>query len=642
MTRRSREFWHEVKVIRSFCGEISSLYRSLELSAFDPWAKEIKATLGRFDLLILGKYNAGKSSLLNLLLSLQGNERLPTHVRPTTTKFWKIGYAASPRLAGMRFSESTPVFLRRDRLSSILSELESEAGKILCENVDFFKLGLPVDWLKKTGWFFWDSPGKDDPEKLLDDTLLKEALTRSDAILIATSFEQHGFCKDYINQASSYSPGCLVVLLTNSGKRPASEFAASVVEHMRIVRENLTECLPAPTIFSYIDSNNVRESLERCAESCNTIQSIIGQWKAGASSSKEPFSRTVAEMNEAANTIENGGLFGLWQMLEVLRRIEEPLVLSKAWSAFAKYLRDAEFRVEKKIAAAQAALDHANAVLAELQDKADVAMFSLSHEELAKRIEGLLESALDRKAKGFRESVNKILDETVLSHKPGILKRVWRVMTFGKLVGTPKSGNEQFRAELTDALKSETERFVSGGVWPLLQDTFADVVKQARDHLATQFSQKTGQLPASDTAPIPVAQLSGDILEAVFQNIPGEILERVSDAALRESKKLQKKFLEAVEAGAKQLTNTMIQHAAKSLASPLEEECENLKCHAIDFFQREIAKQHSMCGDLNEGLCNEQKNIESVINMKSRCSENIEKHQVHIQTTLAIKHETDS
>lgn len=653
MARRSKEFQNEVKAMRSFCGEVCSLYRSLGLSAMDPWTKEIRSAVGRFDLLILGKYNAGKSSLLNLLLSLRGTERLPTHIQPTTKKLWKIGHARSVRLAGMRFQESKPVFSRHGTLSSILAELESDEGKTICENIDFFELGLPVDWLKRTGWFFWDSPGKDDPDKLLDDDLLKEALTRADAVLIATAFEQHASCRGYIEQAAPFLPACWLVVLTNSGKRPAEEFAESAAEHLQTVCNNLSESLSAPTVFTYTDSNSVSGALEKCSDSCTAIQNIITQWKAGSSVSKEQFSGIVAEMEHTAGLIEQGGLFSLWQSLEVVHSIEESLILCKAWSTIGKYLDKAELQALERRASAQSDLTQACDLLNEVEGKASVVLDSLGSQELADLIKGLTQAAANRRAKRARENAQVILAEQLRKHNPKVLvnpmralkfgfKRSVRAITFGKFGGRVESEAEEFQKGLMAAMKSEAERFVGDSVWPLLQGNVADAVSQARNQMAAQFSAKTGKTPVAGTDPIQIEQLSGDELETAITASVGSIWDIAWKADFRTSEAQHERFLEEVESSARHLTDRVISIAAKALESPLGQESEDLKRQAIAFSQREISLRRSKRDDCDEAVRQEQQKVDAVLELKSRCVQIRERHYTHIKSTINNEHQTNT
>jgi hypothetical protein len=160
--------------------------------------------------------------------------------------------------------------------------------------------------------------------------------------------------------------------------------------------------------------------------------------------------------------------------------------------------------------------------------------------------------------------------------------------------------------------------------------------------MATQFSAKTGNSPTSVATPLQIEQPLGDALETALAAAAGDIWEIASEAEFRTSEKLQTKLLNAVETGARHLTDTVINYAAKSLESPLEQESRDMKRQAIAFFKREISQHQSKRDACKEAVSHEQNKIDAVVEMKSRCDQNRGRHHSYIRTTIENEHHTNT
>jgi small GTP-binding protein len=135
----------------------------------------------RFNLVVAGRFNRGKSSLMNAILGL---DRLPTGIVPLTSVITTVSYGTA---------EKVTIKYRQRRLDSEISlrqlaEYVTQDGNpgnirgIATANVE-----LPADILRR-GFYFIDTPGLG--SVIAENTATTNAfLPESDALLLVTSFE---------------------------------------------------------------------------------------------------------------------------------------------------------------------------------------------------------------------------------------------------------------------------------------------------------------------------------------------------------------------------------------------------------------------------------------------------------------------
>jgi GTPase Era involved in 16S rRNA processing len=135
----------------------------------------------RFNLMIVGRFSRGKSTLINAVL---GGPYLPTGVVPLTSVITTIRYGSRKQVV-LYFNESR---MRREVPLSQLGEYvtqQSNPGNV--KNVAYAEIELPVELLRR-GVFFVDSPGLG--SSITENTLTTERFfPEADAFVLMTSYE---------------------------------------------------------------------------------------------------------------------------------------------------------------------------------------------------------------------------------------------------------------------------------------------------------------------------------------------------------------------------------------------------------------------------------------------------------------------
>ncbi len=135
----------------------------------------------RFNLLVVGRFSRGKSTLMNAIL---GGDLLPTGIVPLTSVITTVRYGSRKQLV-LNFNNSS---LRREVPLSQLAEYvtqQSNPGNI--KNIAYVEIELPVEILRR-GFFFVDSPGLGSSISENTDTT-ERFLPQADAFVLVTSYE---------------------------------------------------------------------------------------------------------------------------------------------------------------------------------------------------------------------------------------------------------------------------------------------------------------------------------------------------------------------------------------------------------------------------------------------------------------------
>jgi hypothetical protein len=135
----------------------------------------------RFNLMIVGRFSRGKSTLINAVL---GGPYLPTGIVPLTSVITTIRYGSRKQVV-LYFNESR---MRREIPLSELGDYvtqQSNPGNV--KNVAYAEIELPVELLRR-GVFFVDSPGLG--SSITENTLTTERFfPEADAFVLMTSYE---------------------------------------------------------------------------------------------------------------------------------------------------------------------------------------------------------------------------------------------------------------------------------------------------------------------------------------------------------------------------------------------------------------------------------------------------------------------
>lgn len=135
----------------------------------------------RFQLMVVGRFSRGKSTLMNAIL---GREYLPTGIVPLTSVITTVRYGSRERVV-LHFANSG---LSREIPLSGLPEYVTQRGNPgNAKKLADAEIQLPVEVLRR-GLFFVDSPGLGSP--ILENTATTERfLPSADAFVLVTSYE---------------------------------------------------------------------------------------------------------------------------------------------------------------------------------------------------------------------------------------------------------------------------------------------------------------------------------------------------------------------------------------------------------------------------------------------------------------------
>jgi small GTP-binding protein len=135
----------------------------------------------RFNLLVVGRFSRGKSTLMNALL---GGDLLPTGIVPLTSVITTVRYGSRKQVV-LNFNGRT---LRREVPLKQLAEYvtqQSNPGNV--KDLAYAEIELPVEILRR-GFFFVDSPGLG--SSIAENTQTTERfLPEADAFVLVTSYE---------------------------------------------------------------------------------------------------------------------------------------------------------------------------------------------------------------------------------------------------------------------------------------------------------------------------------------------------------------------------------------------------------------------------------------------------------------------
>ena len=135
----------------------------------------------RFNLLVVGRFSRGKSTLMNAIL---GGDLLPTGIVPLTSVITTVRYGSRQQVV-LNFNDGG---LRREvPLSQLANYVTQQSNPGNVKNVAYAEIELPVEVLRR-GFFFVDSPGLG--SSIAENTQTTERfLPQADAFVLVTSYE---------------------------------------------------------------------------------------------------------------------------------------------------------------------------------------------------------------------------------------------------------------------------------------------------------------------------------------------------------------------------------------------------------------------------------------------------------------------
>jgi small GTP-binding protein len=135
----------------------------------------------RFNLVIVGRFNRGKTSLMNAIL---GTDRLPTGIVPLTSVITTVGYGSKER-AVLKYDNR---ILDKEIPIALLSQhITQQNNPSNVQHIKTAEIQLPAEILRR-GFYFVDTPGLG--SVIVENTLTTESfLPEADAFVLVTSYD---------------------------------------------------------------------------------------------------------------------------------------------------------------------------------------------------------------------------------------------------------------------------------------------------------------------------------------------------------------------------------------------------------------------------------------------------------------------
>jgi len=135
----------------------------------------------RFNLVLVGRFNRGKTSLMNSIL---GADRLPTGVIPLTSVITTVGYGSKER-AILKYDNR--ILDKEIPIAALSQHITQQNNPGNVQRIKTLEIQLPVEILRR-GFYFVDTPGLG--SVIVENTLTTEAfLPEADAFVLVTSYD---------------------------------------------------------------------------------------------------------------------------------------------------------------------------------------------------------------------------------------------------------------------------------------------------------------------------------------------------------------------------------------------------------------------------------------------------------------------
>jgi Dynamin family len=146
-------------------------------------ARELLARLAedRFNLVVLGRFSRGKTTLMNALL---GTDRLPTGILPVTSVITIVAYGSRERIEILPEGRISGFEIKMNELPDYVTERSNPGNS---RRISMVRIELPCEILRQ-GFLFVDTPGLG--SSIVENSLTTRSfLPQADAILMVSGYD---------------------------------------------------------------------------------------------------------------------------------------------------------------------------------------------------------------------------------------------------------------------------------------------------------------------------------------------------------------------------------------------------------------------------------------------------------------------
>jgi len=589
MKRKSKTFIVESHIMKDFSKAIEKVNRrcglDLDLRVLHAWKEQIR----NFEMVVMGMYNAGKSTLLNLLLDLDLENGLPTGIRPTTNKLWKIRYTSRPQLKAMRFDSSEPQFVIVKELSSILEDLESKYSANEIASIDYYELGLPSEWLRRTGWAIWDTPGKDDLDGLLNEDHFGRVLESAEGAVVVTNYDQYKSCSEYLLQLKSKQIECVVIALTNSAARTPDEFTAAADRHLEQVTGYLRGFFPSARFDFAIDSKDPSGSVDR---------------------------------------MQNRWLKSLWKVAESIEEIEEALIMQKAWRSLEPVVSAATDKLELHLSKLRGELSDMKRQVQTLEAKMELPISYDDLEVLDRKMGSDLDGRIRAKAENLRSKASEAIQSAKEANEPSAAEIGYRILTFGWGGRSESEINLDFANDLYARLQKLATRFIEDSVWqyliPKVEKWVVDTASLAAGKYLEIMQTKHWDSHEMQLRNCPIGPIY-DYVWREFERL--NLAKMIWKPDLRNNEASQDSLLNQIQKVAEAIFHETIRHLVQTMSAEVRAHHGRLRMRVCKSLRNTIAKQTMVIAETEESISKIADEMNILNQLKSQLKSALDRHQ---------------
>lgn len=179
----------------------------------------------RFNLVVVGRFNRGKTSLMNALLR---TGRLPTGIVPLTSVITTVGYGSVERAYIERENWSMAQEISIDKLPEFITQERNPGNEL---GVAVARVELPAELLRR-GFYFVDTPGLG--SSIVENTRTTQRfLPQADAFVLVTSYDSPLSVEELRVLGGTARSPVQIFLVVNKQDAVGQADRALVLEHVR-------------------------------------------------------------------------------------------------------------------------------------------------------------------------------------------------------------------------------------------------------------------------------------------------------------------------------------------------------------------------------------------------------------------------